>query len=129
MKKSRGNKFYAQSLFEALKGLKPGESKEVIKNFVAFLVKNHKIKKAAQIVEEFEKIAKAAEGIRDAKITLSRKVDEKTIDKIKNVIGAKIEEKLIFDEGILGGFIVEMEDKIIDASLKTQLQKLKQSFN
>jgi len=129
MKKSKGNKFYAKILVEAVKGLKPGEMKEVVKNFVAFLVKEHKIKRADQIIKEFEKGAKLSEGIQEAEIILAKKVDEKIIDKIRSVVSYKIEEKVNIDEEILGGFILKTDDKIIDASLKTQLQKLKQSFN
>ncbi|MCX6779340.1 MAG: F0F1 ATP synthase subunit delta [Candidatus Magasanikbacteria bacterium] len=129
MKKGKGNKFYAKVLVEALKDLKPGQTKEVIKNFVLFLVKEHKIKKADQIIKEFEKYAKLAEGVQRAKIILAKKTDEKIVEKIKSLSLGKIEEEIIIDEEILGGFIFQTDDTIIDASLKTQLQKLKKSFN
>ena len=128
MKKGRGNKFYAKVLAEAVRGLKPNQIKDVVKNFVAWLAQEHKIKKSQQIIKEFEKYAKSQEGIQAAKIILAKKADEKLVSKIKEAMPGKLEEEIIIDEKILGGFIVETEDRIVDASLKKQLQKLKQSF-
>lgn len=129
MIKGKSNKFYAKILLETIKDLKPNQIKTAIKNFTTFLIKENKVKKTDQIIAEFEKYAKASEGIQEVKITLAKKSDLKTIEKIKNSLVGRIEEKIIIDESILGGFILQTDDKIIDASLKTQLLNLKQSFN
>ncbi|HPV70596.1 MAG TPA: F0F1 ATP synthase subunit delta [Candidatus Magasanikbacteria bacterium] len=129
MAKGKSNKFYAKILLETVKDLKPAQIKIAVKNFATFLIKENKVKKIDQIIEEFERYAKSSEGIQEVKITLAKKGDLKTVEKIKNSLAGKIEETIIIDESILGGFILQTDDKIIDASLKTQLLNLKQSFN
>ena len=128
MKKKISNKQLAKSLSEAVKGLKGADLEKVLINFVGFLVKQRKLKKAEFIISEFVKYSKASEGIREIKITSARKLSEKTIAGIKEVFGDKVEAEIDLDESLLGGIQIRTEDKILDASLKTQLLKLKQSL-
>ena len=43
--------------------------------------------------------------------------------------GLDVEPEIIVDPTILGGVVVQIEDKYIDASVATQLQKLETSLN
>jgi F-type H+-transporting ATPase subunit delta len=55
-------------------------------------------------------------------------LDEKILKKIKNSFGEKVEATIRLDENVLGGVKIKMENKILDGSLKTQLNKLKQTL-
>jgi F-type H+-transporting ATPase subunit delta len=59
------------------------------------------------------------------------KEDQEKIIKIasSSVVGFKnIELETVVDESLVGGFIIEMEDYVYDASVKNQIFRLKKSF-
>jgi len=123
-------KQYAQSLFELLEGKSKAESKELVANFVQLLAKNRDLNQADKIMVELEKIWETAAGELKAEITSARELGREgkklVMDYLKDKTGAEkiiLEEKL--DKKILGGFILRYEGKIIDGSLRSNLENLK----
>ncbi|EKD43373.1 MAG: F1-ATP synthase, delta subunit [uncultured bacterium] len=121
-------KQYAVALYEAAKDLSGKELASVLKDFVSIIARDHKLKQAGKIVEEFLHHGKKQEGIMEIEITSARELDDKTVEKIKNSFGDKVEATVKIDEEILGGIKIKTDDKILDGSLKTQLLKLKESI-
>lgn len=131
MKKKNTNKQFAQALYEVIKGLKGEHLHQALKGFASLLVKAHKLKQADRILAEFIKYSKKREGIVEIEITSSRQLDGKVLTEIKKVFSEaeqKVESIELIDKNMLGGISVKTEDKIMDASLKTQLRKVKQSL-
>jgi F-type H+-transporting ATPase subunit delta len=126
MKKS--NKQFAEALYKTTKGLKDKDLERVLFNFAKLLVRSHKLKQAERIIEEYIKYAKKQEGVKEIEITSAHKLDQETIDKIKQVFGDKVNEQQIIDKNILGGVSIKLEDKILDATIKTQLKQLKNAL-
>ena len=128
MKKKSTNKQLAKALFEATKDLKGNDLKKVLNSFVVILAREHKLKKSNYIIAEYVKYAKMGEGIQEIEITTARELDEKTLNHIKKAFGNNTEATVIVDESLIGGIKVKTENKILDASIKTQILKLKQSI-
>ena len=126
MKKT--NKQYAQALYEATKDLSGRELSSVIGEFLKLLVNDHKLKSADKIIIEFVKYAKKQAGIMDIEITTAKKLDTKIVDEIKNIFGKETESIEKVDNSLLGGVKIRTDNIIFDASIKTQLIKLKQVF-
>ncbi|WP_457680310.1 ATP synthase F1 subunit delta [Thermovibrio sp.] len=82
--------------------------------------------------EEFENFVNARLGIVKAEITSATELDEETVKKIgkkiEELFGKKAEITVKIDPSIIGGFIVKVADKVIDASIKTQLENLKKAI-
>ncbi len=59
-------------------------------------------------------------------------VDEQFIENIKSKLEAALSKKIIIQhevkEDLVGGFVLQIEDKEFDASIKTQLNKIKKSL-
>ena len=119
------NKQIAQALFEATEKLSGADLDGALQRFVDLLAKKQKLKQIGNIIAEFESISKKAEGIVGIEIKSAKKLDSTTMDGIKKVFGDKVEASEEVDEELLGGITVKTEDKILDGSLKTQLNKLK----
>jgi len=120
------NRQYAKALFEATKNLKGEKLYKVLEKFAGILARDHKLKQSKNIIREFVKYIKIGEGIKEIQITTARELDIKTINKIKDVFGNNVEATVSIDPSLLGGVRIRTEDKILDASLQTQLLKLKQ---
>lgn len=119
---------YAVALYEATTEAKRDDIGQIVANFAAILAKGRQLKLADKIIEEFINYAKEKDGFVRISITTAIKLDEKIIDSIKKVFGKKVETTENIDESIIGGLIVRTKDVIMDASIKTQLNKLKQSL-
>ncbi len=121
-------KQYAIALHQITSGLSDKSLGEALKQFVLLLARDHKSNQASAIINEFIRYSKKEEGIAEIEITTAGNMDEKTINKIKQSFGEKVEATVKIDPSILGGIKIKTEDKILDASLKTQLLKLKESI-
>jgi len=128
MKKKLSTKQFAVALYEITEGLKSEKLDEALRQFVLLLIKYHKLKQGARIIVEFEKYAKKKAGIVEIEITSARKLSGTTLNHIKKIFGEHIESVENIDEALLGGMKVKTEDKILDASLKTQLNNFKNSL-
>ena len=124
----QSNKQLGIALYEASKDVSGADLEKVINNFVLLLVKIHKFKQANNIIAEFTRYAKKQQGIMDIEITSARKLDTEVIDNIKNIFGKQTASVEKIDPELKGGVVIKTEEVIFDASLKTQLVKLKQVF-
>ncbi len=122
------NREYAIALYNATKDVKGKALEGVINNFIQVLFRDQKLKKVYAIISEFELFAKKQQGIVSIDITSARELDKNTLATIKKSFGSDVEATTVVDPRLLGGIIVQEESTIFDGSLKTQLQKLKQSL-
>jgi len=124
-------KQYAQSLYETISQMESGgDIKAAIKNFVKILATRNELGKASDITHEFTKIWNKEQGIVEGELVSARELSEE----IKTLLNGQIVKLLkikeirlesIVDQDILGGFVVKMDDMVIDGSIKHQLINLK----
>ncbi len=129
MQKKTSNTQLAQALYEVTKGAKGEKLSKAVAEFAALLARAHKISRVDNIIKEFEKYSKKQAGIVEIEVQSARKLDEKTLNGIKKVFGDSVEATENINEDLLGGVRVRTEDKILDASLRSQLLILKKSLN
>ncbi|MFA5413702.1 MAG: F0F1 ATP synthase subunit delta [Patescibacteria group bacterium] len=125
-------KQYAIALYEVIKDAPKEKVRDILSNFVKTLEKNNALRFAPQIIEYFIKYANRAEGIADLKITSTEPIKEDLIEKIKKVapdILGKSFKKINIQQGtnpeLMGGFVLECDDAIFDASIKNKFRILK----
>jgi|SRR5579872_1304806 len=122
-------KVYAQALFQAVSETVVKEHDKVLENFVRILNQNGDIGLYQQIEQEYQNLERQSKGIREVSISTASNVDpKKIIDHLNKVIGGKAEIKHKIDESLIGGVVVRVDDTLIDASLKTSLQKLRKNI-
>lgn len=122
-------KDYARALYQTTKDLPAIHLPSVSQNFVALLARRHLLKKSDRLIADFVSYAKRQEGITEITITAAREMPETTVNKIKKTFAEKVEAIEQVDPSLIGGFIVRTPDKIFDASLKTQLQRLRHQLS
>lgn len=127
--KKQSNKQFARALYETTKDLPKKELPEVIRQFVVILQKYNKLKKIDYIIEEFLNYSKKQEGIKTVTAESSTELTGSSLAKIKKMFGEKSEVTENINKNLLGGIKIKVDDMVYDASLKTQLVKLKQLLN
>lgn len=116
---------YGKILYELTKDAKGKELDEITREFMLFLKKEQMMSKINYILDEFTEYAKDQSGIARLKITSARQLSKTELEKITKQFGDKVETELSVDESLLGGVVIKQKNKILDASVRTQLQRLK----
>lgn len=119
-------KQYAKVLFEITQDLPKKELEKAVPMFIEMIQKNHAEKKLSQILNEFEKYAKKLEGYVEMNVKTAFPLSSFAKKQINEIFGGKTEMTMSEDASLLGGVVITTENKIFDASLKTQLQKMKE---
>lgn len=101
---------------------------EVIEQFIVFLAQEQMLSKIDYIIKEFVDYAKEQAGIAQLKITSARSLSESEIKKIAKHFGDKAEVEVKVDKSLLGGVKVKSKNTILDASLRTQIQRLEKKL-
>ena len=104
------------------------ELDKIVKQFILFLTRQRMLKKIKYIMNEFISYAKEQKGIVELQITSARGLSKSEVDKICKNFGQKVEVETKIDATLLGGVVIKDKNRILDASLKTQLQKFKRSL-
>lgn len=123
----------ALSLYESVEGKSSGQVKAVIARFIEVLAEKNQLAKAEKIISEFIKIWNLRHGIVEAKILSAKELDKETVKLLKNHIASlsgaeEIRLSQEVDKSLLGGVIIRYGDRVIDGSLKRNLQDLKSSL-
>jgi F-type H+-transporting ATPase subunit delta len=111
-----------------LKKLFAGKVSAQTLSFISLLCELGESRKIDSLAIEYQKVLKERmERLAEVRIPfpLESPEKEKLEEKVKEVVGEDVRVRFVVDESILGGFKLRIGDKLIDASLRTQLEKIK----
>ena len=101
-------------------------------SFMELITKNSREYLMVEIASAYLAQLKAQKGIVPISIVSAKTLDNSTkfkiVEKLKSNISGTLEVTEIIDEKLIGGFIVKMGDHQIDASVSSQLSRLKQTL-
>lgn len=121
-------KILAAALYEASKNKKGKELDQVIANFSDYLAEHHFVAMIPGILAHLESIHFQAEGIVATKLTSKEELPQSEIKKIVDLVKKNTKQDVVIkteiDEDLLGGVVVKYNDKIIDMSIRQQLNNL-----
>jgi F-type H+-transporting ATPase subunit delta len=105
---------------------------EALFSFLVLVLDKHRIEYLLAMVKEYERLVKEDQGILQARVVTARALDPVFKDRLKEELekstGKRIETILKIDPLIIGGMIVILGNKIIDRSIKHQLDELKEEM-
>jgi len=106
---------------------------DITLKFLLLILKNNRTPFLTSILRNFTDIYNEKEGIKTVELTTAIKIDDKEKsliqDFIKDTFNAKkISFKEKTDKTLIGGFIIQIEDQLIDISVKKQLLNIKEEL-
>lgn len=121
---------YAQALYDAIHETNPKDHEVVMDRFVNVLAQNGDLNKHSEIEAEYKKLEMEAKGFHEAEVTVAKEgeLNKGIIDELNKIAGSKLDIKQKVDAGIVGGIILKVDDTLMDASIKTQLNNLNRSL-
>lgn len=103
---------------------------EHIVSFIALLCERGRIREFGGCVKEYKELLDASKRISVAKVVSSVELTdgekEKLRTKLEKMSGQSVILECSVDESLLGGIIIEMDGKVMDGSVRSRLQEVKE---
>lgn len=117
---------------EALKRIFTGKVNDLSLNFLLLITENKRESYIPGIFRNLEDLYRREEGIRSAVLTSALPLSESLVLQVRKILetefDAKVELSQKVDNRLLGGFVIRVDDKQYDASLSTQLKKIREQL-
>lgn len=123
-----------QQIARAVSSLAEGKNKKdleiLARDTIAYLIKNKMIRNANDLLLQIEKEENKKNKVIIAEVTVKDKISKNIKDNINSMLekkykGNKIEIREKFDERILGGIKIKIEDTVIDNTILGRMRDLK----
>ncbi|WP_020158726.1 MULTISPECIES: F0F1 ATP synthase subunit delta [Methylobacter] len=105
-----------------------GQVDEENANFLKLLVQNNRLTLLPYITEIFETYKADDEGYIDVEVTtayaFSKEEKQTFASKLEKTLSKKVHMNVTVDKSLIGGVLVRAGDRVIDGSIKGQLQQL-----
>jgi F-type H+-transporting ATPase subunit delta len=103
-----------------------------LKQIVRMVVENGRANQMDNIARMYGEVYKKAKGIISAQLTTVEPANEKIKDALIRIIsngtGETVEFQTHINPELIGGFVLEIGDKQLDASVKDQLRRMRYEF-
>jgi F-type H+-transporting ATPase subunit delta len=109
-----------------------GRVSPLMSNFLGVLNQKNRMGLLAQIADAYEDLLDEQLGKIDVDVTVAQKLDGKQLEAVRQRVSAALKKDAVVhqyvDDSIIGGLIVRVQDKLIDASVKSQLAAMRQQL-
>ena len=99
--------------------------KDELRNFINLLIDNKRINLLPDIFIEFSKIKDELYGIIRMTLVSSQKIKDEYLNELKAMVAKNLNKQIVFEEkispDIIGGFLIGLNGKLYDGSIKSQL--------
>jgi F-type H+-transporting ATPase subunit delta len=102
---------------------------DVVRNFLAVLIENHRMPALFRIRRELDAMWREVNKLLPVEVTSAVELDEAVTRQIGEEIGRqtgrKVELSTNVDPDVLGGIVLRVGNSILDASIRTRLDRLR----
>ena len=102
---------------------------DVVRNFLAVLIENHRMPALFRIRRELDAMWREVNKLLPVQVTSAVELDEAVTRQIGEEIGRqtgrKVELSTNVDPDVLGGIVLRVGNSILDASIRTRLDRLR----
>jgi F-type H+-transporting ATPase subunit delta len=102
---------------------------DTVENFLALLIENHRMPALFRVRRELDRMWREVNKLLPVQITSAVELDEAVTKQIGEEIGRQtgreIELTSSVDPDVLGGIVVRVGNSILDASIRTRLERLR----
>lgn len=103
-----------------------------LSRFLSLLNKNGRMELVGDILRDFVDMYHRSVGIRKAHLTTVAEPSERLLQRLKALVKSKTGDDVIIevdvDSSLIGGFVFDIDDYLLDASVKRQLDLIREEF-
>lgn len=117
---------------ETLKKVFAGKISPLLNNFLGVLNEKGRLGSLTQVAEEYADLLAEQMGKVDVEVTVPSELSAQQLDDVRKQVSAALKKEAVVhqtvDSSIIGGLMLRVQDKLIDASVKTQLKAMKEQL-
>ena len=111
---------------------KPAKLEEDIQKLVELLIRNGRMPYVKFILRSFVDLYRKENGIVEVRLTMA--AESPTLEeKLRKILASAIDGTILFtskvDPDLIGGFVLEVDDRQLNASAKSQLEKIRRKLD
>ncbi len=103
-----------------------------VENFLKLLVQNNRLKLLPAIAEIFESFKAEDEGYVEVEVltayAFSKEAKQDFASKLEKTLNKKVHMNISVDKSLIGGVLVRAGDRVIDGSIRGQLQQMQKAL-
>lgn len=111
--------------------LKPRVS-PLLANFLGVLLNHGRMGLIGQIADAYGELLDQLFGKVEVDVTVAQRLSDAELEQVRQRVDAALNKKSVVhqyvDDSIIGGLVLRVGDKLIDASVKTQLETMRRQF-
>ena len=120
--------FSSEEKKRAIRGAISGASDELV-NFLELLAEKHRMPAIFRIRQRFDELWAEAKRRLEVTLTSAVELDKSVVDKVGEEVARQTDRKIDLssevDPEILGGLVLRVGNMVLDASLRSKLEKLR----
>jgi F-type H+-transporting ATPase subunit delta len=109
-----------------------GKLQPLLDHFMKLLAAKHKLGQLDQIADAYDDLLEEQLGKIEVDVTVAQKLSPDQLEDVRKKVSSALGKDAVVhqyvDESIIGGLILRVQDKLIDASVKTQIAKLREQL-
>ena len=125
-------KISKQRLVSLILDICQGQIESEVENFIKLLIQNNRLSLIPIITQLFESYKAEDEGYVDVEVStaysFSEEAEENFIATLEKTLGKKVNINVTVDSSLIGGVLVRAGDRVIDGSIKGQLQQMQKAL-
>lgn len=102
-----------------------------LRNFLELMIEKHRMTEIFRVRRQFDRLWKQENKRIDVTVTSAVELDPSVVEKIGEEIERQTERKVDLasrvDDEILGGIVLQVGNMVLDASIRSRLEKLRKS--
>jgi F-type H+-transporting ATPase subunit delta len=109
-----------------------GRVSPLLENFLRVLNSHGRLGAIVHVVDAYDELLDEQTGKIEVDLTVAHKLEPAQLEQVRQRVSQALKKDAVVhqyvDENIIGGLVIRVQDKLIDASVRTQLAALRQQL-
>src|SRR4051812_33953345 len=109
-----------------------GKISPLLEHFMEVLASKGKLGRLGEIADAYDELLEEQQGKIEVDVTVAQKLTPQQLEDVRKKVSAALKKDAVVhqyvDDSIIGGLVLRVQDQLIDASVKTQIQMLREQL-
>jgi F-type H+-transporting ATPase subunit delta len=109
-----------------------GRVSELVLNTILLMNRKGRLGLLRQVANAYGELLQEQQGIVEADVIVAEKLSPDEVEQVRRKVGAALKREVIMhqyvDPSVIGGLVLRIEDRLLDASVKAQLRAVKRQL-
>ena len=109
-----------------------GRVSPVMMNFLGLLNSKNRMNILAEVIDAYQDLLDEQRGVIEVDVTVAHRLTPEQLETVRERVSTALQRNAVVhqyvDESIIGGLVLRVQDKLIDASVRNQLEMMRRQL-